>query len=37
MWFNFRYASIELFLDEPLKIKFFVDERSEIGDSVNQH
>jgi len=34
---QFRYASAELFFDEPLKIIFLKDEGNERGDSVNQH
>ena len=36
IWFNFRYALVELFHGEPLKI-ILLDEGNERGDSVNQH
>jgi len=37
VWFNFRYALLELFLDEDETVKFilFVDESNLRGDSIN--
>jgi len=34
IYFNFRYASVKLFFNEPLKIILLVDEDYERGDSI---